>query len=122
MYIHKLKIGNVELENNILLAPMAGITDAPFRDLVLSFGATAVVSEMVSSEALVRSSKKTYRRLQNNSETALKIVQIISKLEAGRTNKKPLYTLTLTNLEVRLMFEQMCFSRFKIEHFPGVQF
>ena len=31
MYLHKLKIGNVELKNNILLAPMAGITDLPFR-------------------------------------------------------------------------------------------
>ena len=30
-YIHKLKIGNVELENNLILAPMAGITDLPFR-------------------------------------------------------------------------------------------
>ena len=33
MYINKLKIGNVELENNILLAPMAGITDKPFRKM-----------------------------------------------------------------------------------------
>ena len=31
MYLKKLKIGNIELENNILLAPMAGITDKPFR-------------------------------------------------------------------------------------------
>ena len=31
MYLNKLKIGNVELNNNILLAPMAGITDLPFR-------------------------------------------------------------------------------------------
>ena len=30
-YLHKLKIGNVELENNIILAPMAGVTDLPFR-------------------------------------------------------------------------------------------
>ena len=30
-YIHKLKIGNIELENNLILAPMAGITDLPFR-------------------------------------------------------------------------------------------
>ena len=30
-YIHKLKIGDVELENNLILAPMAGITDLPFR-------------------------------------------------------------------------------------------
>jgi tRNA-dihydrouridine synthase B len=59
----------------VFLAPMAGITDAPFRKLVESFGSTAVVSEMVSSESLVRFSKKTYRRLvdKNNS---LKIVQL----------------------------------------------
>lgn len=47
----------------VFLAPMAGVTDAPFREMVASFGATAVVSEMVSSEALVRNSEKTYRRL-----------------------------------------------------------
>lgn len=61
----------------VFLAPMAGVTDAPFRELVLSFGATAVVSEMISSEALVRNSKKTYRRLYNNAENVLKIVQIM---------------------------------------------
>ena len=38
MYIHKLKIGNVELDNNILLAPMAGITDLPFRLICKEFG------------------------------------------------------------------------------------
>ena len=38
MYLHKLKIGNVELENNILLAPMAGITDLPFRLICERFG------------------------------------------------------------------------------------
>ena len=61
----------------VFLAPMAGVTDAPFRELVSSFGATAVVSEMISSEALVRNSKKTYRRLHNNVENVLKIVQIM---------------------------------------------
>ena len=38
MYLHKLKIGNVELENNILLAPMAGITDLSFRLICKEFG------------------------------------------------------------------------------------
>ena len=38
MYLNKLKIGNVELENNILLAPMAGITDLPFRLVCKEFG------------------------------------------------------------------------------------
>lgn len=59
----------------VFLAPMAGITDAPFRELVYSFGATAVVSEMVSSEALIRNNRKTYKRLASNN--ALKIVQIV---------------------------------------------
>ena len=38
MYINKLKIGNVELENNILLAPMAGITDISYRSICKEFG------------------------------------------------------------------------------------
>lgn len=59
----------------VFLAPMAGVTDAPFRKLVESFGATATVSEMISSEALTRNSAKTFRRLE--SDAALKIVQIM---------------------------------------------
>ena len=38
MYLKKLKIGNVELENNLILAPMAGITDLPFRKIVKKYG------------------------------------------------------------------------------------
>lgn len=38
MYIKPLKIGNIELENNIFLAPMAGITDLPFRKIYKRFG------------------------------------------------------------------------------------
>ena len=38
MYLKKIKIGNVELENNIFLAPMAGITDLPFRTVCKQFG------------------------------------------------------------------------------------
>ena len=38
MYLHELKIGNVTLENNILLAPMAGITNLPFRLMCKKFG------------------------------------------------------------------------------------
>lgn len=61
----------------VFLAPMAGITDAPFRELVMSFGATAVVSEMVSSEALIRNSQKTFRRTLQNQKDALNIIQIV---------------------------------------------
>jgi tRNA-dihydrouridine synthase B len=59
----------------VFLAPMAGVTDAPFREITAGFGATAVVSEMISSEALVRLNKKTYRRLIN--KNLLKIAQIM---------------------------------------------
>ena len=59
----------------VFLAPMAGVTDAPFRKLVESFGVTATISEMISSEALTRNSAKTFRRLE--SDAALKIVQIM---------------------------------------------
>ena len=42
MYLHTLKIGNVELKNNIMLAPMAGITDLPFRIICKNYGVGAV--------------------------------------------------------------------------------
>ena len=38
MYLHKLKIGNVELQNNLILAPMAGVTNQPFRIITKKFG------------------------------------------------------------------------------------
>ena len=77
----------------VFLAPMAGVTDAPFREIVMSFGATAVVSEMVSSEALIRNSQKTYRRLHSNMKNVLKIVQImganpINMAESAKINEQ----------------------------------
>lgn len=59
MYLKKLKIGNVELENNIILAPMAGITDLPFRIMCKENGAGLVCTEMVSSKAIFYNDKKT---------------------------------------------------------------
>ncbi|MDR0580971.1 MAG: tRNA dihydrouridine synthase DusB [Holosporaceae bacterium] len=61
----------------VFLAPMAGVTDAPFRDLVMNLGATAVVSEMISSEALVRQSSKTYERLLDPQKNIIKIIQLM---------------------------------------------
>ena len=60
MYLNKLKIGNVELENNIILAPMAGITDLPFRIICKKYGNPGLVcNEMVSSKAIVYEDEKT---------------------------------------------------------------
>ena len=64
MYLKKLKIGNVELENNILLAPMAGITDLPFRLICKEFGPGLVTTEMVSSKAILYDDSKT-KKLMN---------------------------------------------------------
>ncbi|MCL2473475.1 MAG: tRNA dihydrouridine synthase DusB [Alphaproteobacteria bacterium] len=55
----QIKIGNVTLENPVILAPMAGVTDQPFRRMVQKFGAGLTVSEMVASEAIIRENRKT---------------------------------------------------------------
>lgn len=54
-------IGSVKLENNVMLAPMAGVTDMPYRRLVKSFGVGLVVSEMIASRAMIYANKKTLR-------------------------------------------------------------
>ena len=59
MYINSIKIGNVELENNIFLAPMAGITDQPFRILCKEYGAGLVYTEMISSKGIFYDDTKT---------------------------------------------------------------
>ncbi len=65
MYIKNLKIGNVELENNILLAPMAGITDLPFRVICKKYSNPGLVyTEMISSKALFYNDEKT-KKLMN---------------------------------------------------------
>ena len=54
-----MKIGNVELNNNIFLAPMAGVTDMPFRRMCKKYGCGFVYSEMVSAKGLFYKDKKT---------------------------------------------------------------
>jgi tRNA-dihydrouridine synthase B len=60
----KLKIGDIELKNNIILAPMAGITDLPLRFLAKRQGAGLVYTEMVSAKALVCRDEKTKKLLE----------------------------------------------------------
>ena len=52
MYLKKLKIGNIELKNNLILAPMSGVTDLPFRLLTEKFKPGLVCTELVRSKAL----------------------------------------------------------------------
>ena len=76
MYLHKLKIGNVELENNLILAPMAGVSDLPFRVICKKFGPSLVCTEMVSSKALYFDSYKTRKMMNLENEERPVSVQI----------------------------------------------
>ena len=71
-----MRIGPYRLSNNIILAPMAGVTDRPFRQLCKNLGAGMAVSEMVSSNSLLWGSKKTQLRINHKGETEPRSVQI----------------------------------------------
>ena len=72
----KLKIGELELGQGLVLAPMAGITDLSFRRIAKSFGADLVTSEMVSAEGLVRNRASTRFLLNSNPEERPLAIQI----------------------------------------------
>ncbi len=71
-----LKIGTVQLKNNLIVAPMAGVTDRPFRSLCKKMGAGMAVSEMVASNSLLWGSEKTIRRGNHEGEVEPKVIQI----------------------------------------------
>mgnify|MGYP000625830625 CR=1 FL=1 len=84
-----MKIGNVELENNIFLAPMAGITDLPFRLICKEQGAGLVYTEMISSKALFYGDEKTKQLLKSSPKEKPLAVQIFgSDLEAIKYSVK----------------------------------
>ena len=83
MYLHELKIGNINLKNNILLAPMAGITDLPFRLICEKFEPGLVCTEMVSSKAILYGDEKTKKLMNLNGEKRPVSIQIFgSDIEA----------------------------------------
>ncbi len=71
-----MKIGNITLDNSVFLAPMAGVTDLPFRVVCKKMGAGLVYSEMVSSKAMYYNDKKTMELLKTLEEEAPLAVQI----------------------------------------------
>ena len=71
-----MQIGRHILKNNLIVAPMAGVTDRPFRQLCKSMGAGMAVSEMVSSNSLLWGSEKTRRRANHEGEVDPISVQI----------------------------------------------
>ncbi|SEL31869.1 tRNA-U20-dihydrouridine synthase [Nitrosovibrio tenuis] len=86
-----MQIGPHILKNNLIVAPMAGVTDRPFRQLCKSMGAGMAVSEMVSSNSLLWGSEKTRRRANHEGEVDPISVQIagadpVMMAEAARYN------------------------------------
>ena len=86
-----MRIGPYRLRNNLVLAPMAGVTDRPFRTLCRRFGAGLAVSEMVSSNSLLWGSDKTRRRADHRGEQEPRSVQLLGTdpammAEAARVN------------------------------------
>ena len=86
-----LRIGPYNIKSTLLLAPMAGVTDRPFRQLCRRLGAGLAVSEMVSANPSLRASRKTRLRLDHSGEDEPRSVQIAGYdpamlAEAARAN------------------------------------
>lgn len=73
----QLKIGNIELSSNVILAPMSGVTDLPYRRLVKRFGAGLVISEMVASRAMINETRQSmFKCAIDQSDATLASVQL----------------------------------------------
>ena len=86
-----MRIGSVQLGNDLIAAPMAGVTDRPFRTLCRRLGAGLAVSEMVTTDASLYGSRKTVRRLDHEGEPGPVAAQIVGTdplrmAEAARIN------------------------------------
>ncbi|WP_374086441.1 tRNA dihydrouridine synthase DusB [Methylomicrobium lacus] len=86
-----MRIGPYPLANNVLLAPMAGITDRPFREICKRFGAGLTVSEMTASNPALRLHARTLLKSDGEGESGLRSVQIlgtdpVQMAEAARFN------------------------------------
>jgi hypothetical protein len=86
-----MRIGPYLLPNNVFVAPMAGVTDRPYRQLCKSLGAGHAISEMAASNPRLWASEKTMRRLNHAGERAPVAVQLAGSdpamlAEAARFN------------------------------------
>jgi tRNA-dihydrouridine synthase B len=63
-----IQIGQLSIQDPVVLAPMSGVTDMPFRRLVKRYGAGLVVSEMIASEAMIRETRRTQQMIAKSAE------------------------------------------------------
>ncbi|WND02325.1 tRNA dihydrouridine synthase DusB [Temperatibacter marinus] len=87
-----INIGPVEIKDPVILAPMSGVTDMPFRRLVKGFGAGLVVSEMIASDAMINATKRSQKMASNCEEEWPMSVQLAGcdpdkMYEAARLNE-----------------------------------
>ena len=87
-----IQVGAVRLDHNVLLAPMSGVSDLPFRRLVKRSGAGLVVSEMIASQAMIRHNARTLKMSTNAAEEFPMAVQLAgcepeTMAEAARLNE-----------------------------------
>ena len=71
-----LQIGNIKLDSNVLLAPMSGVTDFPFRKLVKSFGASLLISEMIASRAMIIQTRESLNKCKKDKDQYPMSVQL----------------------------------------------
>ncbi len=74
-----MKIGNIQLENNIFLAPMAGVTDMPFRVICKEYGVGLVYSELISGKGINFNNKKTIDLLQTDKKERPVAIQLFGR-------------------------------------------
>lgn len=88
-----IKIENINIKDNVLLAPMSGVTDLPFRKLVKSFGAPLVISEMIASRAMILQTRESLKKCQKDQSQFPMSVQLAGcepevMAEAARLNEE----------------------------------
>ena len=71
-----MRIGNIEIKDPVILAPMSGVTDKPFRKLVRSFGAPFLVTEMIASRAMIIKTRQSLQKCEMDQEGGLTSVQL----------------------------------------------
>jgi len=88
-----IKIGNITLDGNVLLAPMSGVTDLPFRQIVKNFGSPLVISEMIASRAMILQTRESLKKCQKDVSQYPMSVQLAGcepsvMAEAARLNEE----------------------------------
>lgn len=87
-----IQIGHIKLDGNVILAPITGVSDLPFRNLVKKFGASLVMSEMIASQAMIRETRQSLKMAQKTKEERPMAVQLAGcepevMAEAARLNE-----------------------------------